>query len=225
MTMLRRFLSLAALALVSGTATAEAHAQSFLRAPQPQFGGRLILDGYLSQYDLALADARARLDGVGARVMVALAPTSTPRRERLVEHLAVGGFVGSTSEKSLNAGSALRTSVYGAQIDLRPLHAAVGGVLEPVLSLGAGAIEVQETHIESVRLANGSPLLPRDVPLGTRPTHLTERETHPIVAPAVGVLLSPTPGFALRIDARRLISTEDRAGRSSELAAGVSITL
>lgn len=222
MWMMRRFLSLA---MVPCLAIAEAGAQAFLRAPQPQFGGRLILDGYVSQYDLALAGVRARLDGVGARVMVALARPESIQRQRLAEHFAVGGFIGSTSEEGIAAGSAMRTTVYGVQLDVRPLRAPVAGLFEPVLSLGAGAMRVEETHADVLRLPDGSPLVPRDVPVEPRRWHLTERATHPILAPSVGLLLTPSPGFALRLDARSLLSNGEGIGRSSELAAGVSITL
>ena len=182
--------------------------------------GRVIVDGYVSRYRLALPDVRTRLDGMGGRIMWTLAPTPGPQRERLAEHLAVGLFAAATPDDGIANGSEVRTALYGAQLDVRPLRAPLGGMIEPVVSLGAGVLRVQQTMVGRWFLRDGKMLVPRDISIAELAPPAERRRTHGVLAPAVGLLISPMPDFALRFDARRLVN---RGG--TELATGVSIRI
>ena len=212
-------LGVAGVLLAAPLAHAAAQATTLRELPTT---GRLVVDGYVSRYRLALPDARTRLDGMGGRVMWALAPTRGPRRERLAEHLAIGAFVARTPVDGVANGGEVRTTVYGAQVDVRPLRAPIGGMIEPVLSLGAGAMSVRRSMPGPWTVGDGIMLFPRDVPSISIPAATEGRSTHAMLAPAVGLLIAPRPNFALRLDVRQLRSRRERA---VEIATGVSLKL
>ena len=182
--------------------------------------GRLTVDGYVARYRLALPDVRTQLDGMGGRILWSLAPTRSTERERLAEHLALGVFAATTPDDGIANGGEVRTSLYGAQLDVRPLRAPIRGLIEPVLSLGAGYLKVEQSAHARWLLHDGTLLLPRDVPLAQLPPSSARQRTHAVLAPAVGLLVSPMPDFALRFDVRKLVN---RAG--TEIATGVSLRI
>lgn len=182
--------------------------------------GRVTVEGYVSRYRLALPDARAQLDGMGGRILWSLAPTLGPERERLAEHLSVGVFAAVTPADGVANGGELTTALYGAQLDVRPLRAPIGGMLDPVLSLGAAALQVRQSTPSRWIVRDGMTLVPRDVPVAQMPSSAQHRRTHAVLAPAVGLLVSPRPDFALRFDVRSLVN---RGG--TEVSTGVSLKL
>ena len=210
-------LGVAGLILAAPPATAAAQFSGLRGLPTT---GRLTVDGYVSRYRLALPNARTRLDGMGGRIMWALAPTLGAKRERLAEHLAVGVFAAATPGDGVANRGEVRTALYGLQLDARPLPAPVGRMLEPVVSLGIGALQVRQTTPGRWILRDGMTLVPHDLPIAPPPPAVQERRTNVVLAPAIGVLLSPRADFALRFDARRLVNRN-----ATELATGISLKL
>ena len=215
----RNWISLGAAGLLFAAplSTLAAQAASLRGLPST---GRLVVDGYVSRHRLALPDTRTRLDGMGARLMWSLAPTRGSQRERAAEHVAVGVFAATTPEDGIAGGQEVKSSLYGAQMDVRPLRAPIAGAVEPVLSLGAGVLRVTQSAPGRLLLRNGSMLVPRDIPVATIPAASERRRTHGVLAPAIGLLVSPMPDFALRFDARQFI---DRGG--TEFSTGVSLRI
>lgn len=210
-------LGVAGLILAAPPATAAAQFSGLRGLPTT---GRMTVDGYVSRYRLALPNARTRLDGMGGRIMWALAPTLGAERERLAEHLAVGVFAAATPGDGVANRGEVRTAVYGFQLDARPLRAPMGRMVEPVLSVGVGALQVRQTTPTRWILRDGMTLVPHDVPIAHLPPAGEERRTHVVLAPAIGILLSPRADFALRFDARRLLNHG-----GTELATGISLRL
>jgi hypothetical protein len=210
-------LGVAGLILAAPPATAAAQFSGLRGLPTT---GRMTVDGYVSRYRLTLPNARTRLDGMGGRIMWALAPTLGTERERLAEHLALGVFVAATPGDVVADRGTVTTTLYGLQLDARPLGAPIGRVLEPVLSLGVGALQVRQATPGRWILRDGKTLVPHDVPIAHFPQAVQARRTHVVLAPAIGVLVSPQADFALRFDARKLLNHG-----GTELSTGISLRL
>lgn len=215
------WISLAAAALVLAQ-PAPAASQALTSLPDPVPEGRLWIDGYISRYRLGSPGSRTELNGMGARVLWTLAPRATPRRERLAEHLAIGGFISTTPADAVTNRGDVRTRILGAQLDVRPLREPFAGWIEPVLSIGAGVMRLEETHPDRWRVGNGMRLLPRDVPLVDESDLLRRINHHPVLAPSVGLIIMPMADFGLRADLRQL---RWDGSRHLELATGVSLRL
>lgn len=210
-------LGVAGLILAAPPATAAAQFSGLRGLPTT---GRMTVDGYVSRYRLALPNARTQLDGMGGRIMWSLAPTLGTERERLAEHLAVGVFAAATPGDGVANRGEVTTALYGLQLDARPLRAPIGGMLEPLLSLGIGTMQVRQTTPGRWILRDGRTLVPHDLPIAHLPPAIEERRSHVLLAPAIGMLVSPRPDFALRFDARRLVNHH-----GTELSTGVSLRL
>ena len=215
----RTWISIGAAGVLLAAPLGPAAAQAAVLRGLPSTG-RLTVDGYVSRYRLTLPDTRTRLDGMGARIMWSLAPQRAAERERLAEHLAIGAFVATTPDDDIANGGEVRTALSGVQLDVRPLRAPVRGVLEPVVSLGAGVLTVKRSTPGRWSLKDGTMILPRDIPVAELPPSSEWRRTHAVLAPAAGLLVSPMPDFALRFDVRTLVN---RGG--TEISTGVSLRI
>ena len=176
------------------------------------------LEPYVSRARLAPAvvGEPARVRGVGARLLYRVAAGP------LADRLHVGGFVTHTPAD----GAALSTTQAGAVADLRLTRRAIGGRVEPLLSLGVGAFRARHGGAAAVPLC----FRPLDAP-GARPSCAPlpaprgETGTRPALSPALGARVAVLPGLAFRADARDLVVY--RGGRPThtfELTTGVSLT-
>ena len=143
------------------------------------------LDYFLSRYD---ADGQA----VGARLMWELAPLS---------RTSLGGYLVHSPDEEGWTGSWR----YGAQADVRVTRVPVAGRVDPIVSLGVGAIRALDDREPEAR------------------GQLFERSTHLSVAPGLGVRFRLAPGFGLRGDARQVLDFREGVERNLELSGGLSL--
>ncbi len=200
--------AICALAL-SGTAAA----QSLRGIP-----GSTSIEGYLSRYHLADADARLRLDAAGARLLWRLDALLGARESSFAARTRVGGFF--AASEALTSG--VRALHYGAQADYHPVAAPLRGWIDPIVSLGVGAFRTEREERTSGSLSplplTGDPL-PRLLTAETR----ERTETSLALTPALGVRLLVTPAFGFRADVRDLVRVGDRTRHDLEVAGGISV--
>jgi hypothetical protein len=165
--------------------------------------GWLTLEGFLTSYQLeALADDRRALTGGGLRVLFGAAPI-TGIDNALVQRTSVGGYVIYTPT-SAN----LRTWHFGGQLDFRPIAAPVGGLIEPILSLGAGALRVDTPQEAAVLGTDGE---------------LTVSETFATLVPGVGARIRLGRGIGVRTDLRDVMVFGQSTTHNWELSGGLSL--
>ncbi len=104
---------------------------------------------------------------------------------------------------------------YGVQADLRLTRSPLMGRVDPLLSLGVGAVRVEEP-------AAGSLLAPVPGALGRSSEVRTT--TDPSLVPGVGARVHLLPWLGFRGDVRMLVDFRDGARRDLEIAGGLSIT-
>lgn len=120
-------------------------------APTPvaaQSVARLSVDYFLSHHQLALTPGdRQSLDGVGGRIMWPLAALPGAWYHPLLARTSIGAYVVRAGEGSEHRG----VWDYGAQTDVRLTRGLFAGWVDPVVSLGIGAIrrEVPEMRLIS----------------------------------------------------------------------------
>jgi hypothetical protein len=178
-------------------------------APTP-----LLLEQYLSraQLDPAITGAPARVGGAGARLLRPLAAHDDGAAAPTASRLAVGAFA--TYARRGDPG--LTAWHYGAQADLRLGARPLGGRVEPLLSLGVGALR---TRHES----DCGALPPVRDACPPRAGGRVLAETAPAVSPALGVRVGLLPGLALRSEVRDVIVYQGTPRHTLELATGISL--
>lgn len=202
------------LAFLSCTLFSPANAQ---QAGLPRGGSGGSVEYFVARNRLALGGGRTDLDGVGGRILWSLARRDAPP---LVSRMALGGYVVHSPEDSED----VEMWHYGVQTDLRLPELRLAPRVDPLLSLGVGAVRVREEP-GSTRLA---PPLPVDVPgwsvRAPEPRSTSARpETSLSVVPGVGAKLRLVPGLDFRGDLRMVVDFRDRTTRNLELSGGISI--
>jgi len=204
--MIRRLLATSlTTAFVSALAASGLHAQAPTR--EPAWGnGHFTVEGFYSQYRLdgRSGSDRTTVDGVGGRLMWQLpafmsADDYTLSRPRA----ALGAFAVYTPEQNVG----FTTWHVGTQADFLPLATPLFGRVDPLVSLGAGALRtnLRGTPTSDVAVADAS-------------------NTSFALSPAVGLRLSLLPAVGIRADARDVIAFRGGATHNPELSAGLSLT-
>lgn len=178
-----------------------------------------LLEPYLSRtrLDPGVIGERARVRGVGARLLYPLPGRADNDR------LLVGAFASHAPAD----GPSPTTSQLGAVAELRLTGRAIGGRVEPLASLGAGAFRAR-WDAGAGSFARPLCLRPRDVAAAevgclTVPSRRPAPVTSPALSPGLGVRVALVPGVALRVDARDHIVFRGRPRHGFELATGVSL--
>lgn len=194
-----------ALALSAGAAPGAAAQAGDPYAP-PRVEARPSFEYFVARNRLERGGTASELDGVGGRVLWPLLAGGP-----LLSRMAVGGYLSRAEE----AGEEPDMWHYGVQADLRLTRSPLLGRVDPLLSLGVGAVRVEEP-------AAGSLLAPVPGALGRSPEVRTT--TDPSLVPGVGARVHLLPWLSFRGDVRMLMDFRDGARRDLEIAGGLSIT-
>lgn len=197
--------SLVATLLIAGSLGLPAPAAAQGAPDVPRVEARPSFEYFVARNRLERGGGASELDGVGGRVLWPLAAT-----DPLLSRLAVGGYL----VHSARAGDDPDMWHYGVQADVRLARSPLAGRVDPLLSLGVGAVRVKEPGAAEFV----APL--RDPLAGTA----ARVHTDPSLVPGVGARVHLFPGVGLRTDARVVVDFRERAGRSLELAGGLSLT-
>ncbi len=191
---------LLAIALLAIAVPRDAEAQGLDRRAH----GWLTIDGFLSSYQIEslVDDSRRPLAGGGLRVMFS-ARTLTGLDAGFLERSALGAFLIYTPTRDN-----LRTWHFGGQVDHRLLGTPIGGLLDPLVSLGAGAIRMDSPSGPEIMGFDGEP---------------TVSETFATLVPGIGARLRVARGVALRADVRNVIIFGNQTTNNWELAGGLSL--
>jgi hypothetical protein len=161
------------------------------------------LEGFLTQYRFAAGDAPVAVEGVGGRFVwttppVLGDPTSLAARTSL-------GVFGVFLPRQNGLG--YTTLHAGGELSVRPLPAPVAARVEPVVSLGVGALRTDVA--DRVRVGT------RDLALGDR------ADMSLALSPGVGARVALVPGLDLRADVRDVITFREAV--RNNLAYGVGL--
>ena len=186
-----------------------------------------VVEAYLARavLDPAVAGDRARVEGIGARVLIPLPSLTDRALPGLLSRSSVGAFLTSIPERERG----VEARHFGVQADVRPAAAPLAGRIEPLLSLGAGSF--------SGRIASSTRTLPaplclelHDAPvaLAAQPCLRALPGRGELVrnlfalSPAAGVRLGVLPGLAVRAEVRDVIVHHGTARHNVEFLAGLS---
>jgi hypothetical protein len=165
--------------------------------------GRLpvTVEAYYGRLQPAGTQEAYHVDSFGARVLWRLAeePADRPLLSR--------AFLGPFGEYMDAEARGFSTAFFGAHGDFRLLSMPLGGVVDPVLSLSAGAVRTST-----------------EIGFGDRPAYANRSNMAMGMAPAVGLRLGLIRGVALRADARDLIVLRAGTQHNRHLSFGVGTT-
>lgn len=209
-----------------GAAATPAEGQVDTRSSRQPEGWRYF-DYFVTRYGVdGTTGGQKELDGVGGRVMWQLAPLVGGSRQGWMGRTLLGGYLVHTSRDA----EEMEVWRYGTQADLRVTPPALPRWIDPFVSLGVGAVRVEEEG----RVAVPGVLLrasPNDVPGAYRraPLERTGGDGRPAtslsVTPGVGARLRLFPGLDLRGDARQVLDFRSRMRSHLEVAGGLSLYL
>lgn len=183
------------------------------QAPGP-FDGVVHFDVYVARHDLSFPNMAGRPEGTGFRVMAPLSSADGGRRERLLEHVSVGGYFEVAKETRPGTNARLRQEVYAAEVEVRPLRAPLAGRLEPIVGIATGLIRLEEINHP-----------PKTLSSPTRPPYTTSTMSErALLAPSAGVLLRVTRNVGLRFDVRELMVSGSGDAGSTQMATGVRLS-
>lgn len=195
------FVAILALVLAAGAAPGAAAQAGDPYAP-PRVEPRPSFEYFVARNRLERGGTASELDGVGGRVLWPLRASGP-----LLSRMAVGGYLTHAQE----AGEDPDMWHYGVQADLRLTRSPLLGRLDPLVSLGVGAVRVQEPAGRSLLTLPGrAPAL--------------RTTTDPSLVPGVGARVHLLPWLGFRGDVRMLVDFRDGARRDLEVAGGLSIT-
>lgn len=184
--------------------------------------GRVWLEGYVARFSLdAGGGERAGLDGIGGRILWPLAAGEAGWRHPLLTRAAVGAFVTHTP----GTFSRMEAWHLGAQADLHVLARPVG-VVDPVLSLGVGALRKEELASRGqITVPDGAGPIFAAMLERVAPERTLERrhETRMALSPGVGVKIRLAPGLALRTDVRDVLALRGGTEHHLEVSGGISV--
>jgi hypothetical protein len=180
--------------------------------PRPSF------EYFVARSRLEQGGVASRLDGVGGRVLWPL-PAGGP----LLSRMAVGGYLTHAEED----GREPDMWHYGVQADLRLARSPLAGRVDPLLSLGVGAVRVEEPVAVApppAPLFDPGPSLLTPLRDGGARSPAPRTRTSPSLVPGVGARVHLLPWLGFRGDVRMLVDFRDGARRDLEVAGGLSIT-
>ena len=188
---------------------------------------RAVFEGYVARSQLhpVVAGSPARLEAVGARLLVPVEQLAGGAPRWVAQRAEVGAFLSTAAsdERDVDARH------YGAQVDLRLTPRPLAGRVEPLVSLGVGGLRARRETAGTPRLAAVC-LEPSEPSAASTARCLTLRPPEPgtasghwlALSPAVGARVALVPGIALRVDARDLVVFRDAPRHNVELAVGRS---
>jgi len=166
-----------------------------------------------------VADGRVRAGGFGGRVMWPLAAAAASGDASwLARHAAVGLFGAYTPRQELG----FAAGQVGVAADVVPF-AALGGRVEPFVSLGAGALHTSTQVRGLVPRPSTRPELPAAAPT-TRALLAPRSTTHALLAPGLGARARVGPGVAVQGELRHLV-TFGAGGRRNHPAFATGLRL
>ncbi|HEX2094815.1 MAG TPA: hypothetical protein VHG28_20590 [Longimicrobiaceae bacterium] len=174
------------------------------------------LEYFVARNRLTLGGGPTELDGVGGRILWPLTAVTGTDALPLASRIAVGGYVVHTPRDA----EEMEMWHYGMQADLLVPVVPAESRIDPLLSLGVGAVRVDEPTRIPVPAQHltviGAP--------GKLPALRTERtHTDLSLVPGVGARLRLLPGVDFRSDLRMVIDFRDRTRRNLEMSGGISI--
>lgn len=180
---MNRSIVLGAIAGVLCIGASNASAQKL--GPQRQF---LSIDAFYDRLQLDAGEGRSRIgiDGYGARLWINAAPFAGP--SSVLGKTSIGLYYSRNPRKDRGIGAAQ----YGGELDIFPTERPYGGFIDPFISLGAGALRINNRQSSSV---NGSNLA--DIKAGNT--------TRFAFSPGVGVRVPAFSRVQLRFDAKDVI--------------------
>ncbi len=192
--------ALLAVVLLTSTMSTAAEAQRLDRRQH----GWLAVDAFFTAYQLeALLDQQSpHLAGGGLRVLFNAAPI-TGLDAGFVRRTGVGGYVIYTPTRDN-----VRSWHFGAQVDFRLLGAPAGGFLDPIISLGAGAMRVDTPDEPAIQRYGGE---------------IGVSETFATLTPGIGARIHFGRGFALRGDLRSVAVFGQELTHHPEFSGGLSL--
>ena len=197
-------------------------------AAQPGPPIRGSVEGYVARarLDRGVAGPEARLEAIGARLLLPVAQFTDGAPRWLAERVDVGGFLTSAATDDRN----LVSRHVGAQADVRLTGRRLAGRLEPLASLGIGAFRARregtvDAPLNAVCLTARGDAAAADVRCLSlrRPIDPGAGESFAL-SPAVGARLALVPGLALRVDARDVIVYQGGPRHNPELGLGLSFS-
>lgn len=201
------------IASLAGFVPTPGEAQSPSQRPsyRPQNGS---FEYFVARSRLTLgAGSAAELDGIGGRILWSLAPLAGERSGAVLSRLALGPYLVHTPEDRED----VEMWHYGVQADVLLARAPLAGRVDPLLSLGVGAVRVEEP------LENVEPVPPllRRPDLAVDPFERTRTDLS--LVPGVGARMGLLPGLDFRGDVRMVIDFRERTRRNLEVSAGLSL--
>ena len=188
---------------------------------------RAVVEGYLAhgRLEAGVADGPARVEALGARVLLPVSQFAAAAPGSTLDRLDVGAFVASAPADE--QGVAARH--YGVQADLRLASRPLAARVTPIASLGVGALDARREL--AVRTSFGAACLApagaADASPPARCLALTAGDPRTArsafaLSPALGARIALVPGLALRVDARDVLLFRDARRHNPELAIGLS---
>ncbi len=179
---MNRSILLGAIAGALCIAGSKASAQKL--GPQRQF---LSIDAFYDRLQLDAGEGQSRIgiDGYGARLWINAAPFAGP--SSVLGKTSIGLYYSRNPRKDRGIGAAQ----YGGELDIFPTERPYGGFFDPFISLGAGALRInnRQTTSSGTRVA--------DIKAGNT--------TRFAFSPGVGVRLPVFSRVQLRFDAKDVI--------------------
>lgn len=222
--MSRAVVSVLAFALLLGLLPAEAGAQAEGTRRAEEVDARRYLDYYVSRYRLEWSPGDSpEADAVGGRLMWSVAPLIRAFPGDWASRTLVGGYLTHTPEDS----ERMEILRYGAQMDYIVTSSPLGGRVEPLVSLAAGAVRVTEPGIRWSSIPYvlfdgtgeggmlGTPILRASLP--------DRVSTSASLTPGIGARIRLLPGLSFRTDARQVIDFLDGMTTNLELSGGISV--
>lgn len=172
-------------------------------------------DYFVNQRLRMMNEGREALNGVGGRIMWSLTPGNAVASRRV----ALGGYVIHASSD----GDSPDVWQYGTQADLMVSSAPVGGVVEPLVSLGVGAVQFGDPgRFPAAAAPHTAPGAHPD-PAGTPKE--AGRKTRLEIAPGIGARVRLLPGVNIRSDVRSVLEVGNRTRPDLEFAGGFSFSV
>lgn len=185
-----------------------------------------VVEGFVSRarLDPAVGGSRTEVQGIGGRVLAALAPLPGEQAGGLAQRLAVGAFANWAPHDD----GRFAVAQYGAVADLHLLGAPMAGRLDPLLSLGAGAFRTRseaggarDFTLDCVRAVDFAPdPLPATCAAGDPSRRRVTNDF--ALSPAAALRIWMVPGMAVRLEARDVVVYRGAPRHNLELATGVS---
>lgn len=206
--MKKMFVFALSVAALAGLAPLPLHAQLPDAGEHRPAESRRFLDYFLSRNRL---DQGTELDGIGGRITWPLAARGGAP---LLERVSVGGYLVHTPEDA----EEYEMLHYGVEADVRVSPQPLAGRVDPLLSLGVGAVRVEEPGRRYAG-GRGAYLVLKE------PGAAPATDTSLSLVPGLGARVYLLPGVGFRSDLRLVVDFRERTTRNVELSGGLSLPL